>query len=457
MTLWNQLKEKMQLYPSQKICEEKAEMTYDEVIMFSEIFAQNLSGIKCCAIFCNSEMAAALALLSCFAAQITALPLSMRYGQIHCNKILDMVSPDAMITDIDGELKVYRIKESRYAIPSEKPALIMCTSGTKGIPKGAMLGEKNIIANVTDISSYFDIDKNDTILISRPLYHCAVLSGEFIVSLLKGLNIRFYSGRFNPAKMLEMIQNYDITTFCGTPTLLFMMSKLIRNSDECKLRHIVISGECMSRHTGICISHVFQGSEIYHVYGLTEAGPRVCYLPPKLFDEYTDFVGIPLDSVSVKILNTDKKECLPNEEGILWIKGDNVMLGYYNDPERTEEVLQNGWLCTGDIAIRNNVGLIKIKGRNDDLIIKSGMNIYPAEIEAAIKTDKRVREVLLYGIDTRFGKQIGMKIVGDFKSTDEVRSLCAATLPEFQIPTSIELLPELPKNGSGKIRRDVHA
>ena len=131
------------------------------------------------------------------------------------------------------------------------------------------------------------------------------------------------------------------------------------------------------------------------------------------------------------------------------------MLGYYQDEANTNRVLKDGWLCTGDIATINEANFLKIKGRNDDLIIKSGMNIYPAEIEAAIKSDPKVKEVLVYGVDTRLGMQIGMKISGEFSTVEEVKKLCLEYLPAFQIPTQIEIVTEIPKNGSGKIIRKV--
>jgi len=135
------------------------------------------------------------------------------------------------------------------------------------------------------------------------------------------------------------------------------------------------------------------------------------------------------------------------------VKGYNVMLGYYEEPEKTERVLSKSWLCTGDIASINEHGLLKIKGRNDQMIIKAGMNIYPTEIEASMKIDSMVKEVLVFGFETKFGTQIGMKIAGEFSGVDEVKQLCLECLPTYQIPTSIELVSELPRNGSGKIIR----
>ncbi len=454
MKLWYYLKNKMEENTQQVVCEKEASMTYEEIIIFTEEFAKKLKGIKCCAILCKSEMAASLALLSCFAAQVTALPLSPRYGELHCNKILDAIRPDAVITDQDGKFQIIHINDSKYVELDVHPAVIMCTSGTTGVPKGAMLTESNIIANVKDISLYFDIKSSDSILIARPLYHCAVLTGEFLTSLVRGVKIRFFSESFNPPIILRMLKEYKITAICGTPTLLSMMARLKRKINYDCLEHICISGECMSFETGKRIAEKFPNAEIYHIYGLTEACPRVSYLPPKMFKKYADFVGVPLKSVSLKIITSEGKQAQTNEIGMLWVKGDNVMAGYYNDPEKTAEVIKDGWLCTGDLALFNEAGLLKIKGRADDLIIKAGMNIYPQEIESALKRDNRVKDVYICGItDEKLGVQIVLNITGDFSDVAEIKELCRVNLSPYQMPSRINLLDEMPKNGSGKIIR----
>ncbi len=453
MRLWDHIKQFLLNNPNQSVSENRASMLFEDLAIWAENFSKKLRGSNCCAILCSSEMAASMALLACFAAEVTAVPLSMRYGEAHCNKILDTIHPDTIIMDTNGEITVYKLKNSQYIAPDEHPALIMCTSGTTGKPKGAMLSEKNILTNVSDIAEYFSLDKSDTLLIARPLYHCAVLTGEFLTAIAKGSKIRFDSGQFNPTGMLDLIKEHGITAFCGTPTLLSIMARFNRSNATETLRHICISGECMGAETGKNIRKSFPACRIYHIYGLTEACPRVSYLPPQYFDDYPDCVGLPLKSVSVKILNDHGDICPANEEGILYVKGDNVMLGYYREPEKTSKVLKDGWLCTGDIAVINDAGFLKIKGRNDDLIIKSGMNVYPAEIEGVIKQDPRVKEVLVYGFHNSFGTQIGMKLVGDFPSKEDVKQLCRKRLPFFQVPSAIELVEELPKNGSGKIIR----
>ena len=284
MKLWNYIKQHLQNHPEQTVSENTASMSYEDMAIWAEEFSKKLYGIECCAILCSSEMAASMTLLACFAAGVTAVPLSIRYGEAHCNKILDTISPDGIIMDTNGEITVYKLKDCQYITPPDHPALIMCTSGTTGKPKGAMLSEKNIWTNVSDIADYFTLDKNDTILIARPLYHCAVLTGEFLTAIVRGANIRFYSEQFNPTKMLELIKKYGITAFCGTPTLLSIMARFNRSNATETLRHICISGECMGTEVGRKIRAAFSPCRIYHIYGLTEACPRVSYLPPEHFE-----------------------------------------------------------------------------------------------------------------------------------------------------------------------------
>ena len=281
-----------------------------------------------------------------------------------------------------------------------------------------------------------------------------MLTGEWLTALVQGAGIRFYSGEYHPAFVLKLLKEHGITAFGGTPTWLSAMARFRRNGEGDSLRYIVVSGECLSAKTGLRIADAFKNAAIFHVYGLTEAGPRVAYLPPALFSGNADCVGVPLRSVSLRILADDGSPVKTGETGTLWVKGGNVMAGYYNDPDKTAEVIRDGWLCTGDLARFTEKGLLKILGRRDGLIIRAGMNIYPQEIEAALKADARVRELYVCGKkDAHDRTQIVLHIAGAFADTAEVRAMCRARLSAFQVPNEICLTDELPKNGSGKIIR----
>ena len=443
----------MFLHPQQTISDGNNTITYSEMVNRVEKNSDEIKGFKCCGIMCESELNCAITVLSCLVAGVTALPLSFRYGINHCDRIIKKISPDAIVTDEEGTLSVKKVFNSKYNEPSKHPFLIMCTSGTTGDPKGVMLSEKNIKTNYHDIIRYFKISDKDSILISRPLYHCAVLTGEFLVALYCGAKIVFCSKSFNPLLLYSTINKKKITVFCGTPTLMQILARII-GTKETSLRTIGISGESMSEREANLIFETFTNAKIYYFYGLTEASPRISYLPPYLFHIYPECVGKPLKSVKIKIVNKNNKKVQKGEQGLLYVKGGNVMIGYYNDPNLTKKTLNIGWLCTGDIAVREDNNLLKIIGRRDDMIIKAGMNIYPTEIEKSLKADKRVREIVAYGYKDENGTvKIGIRLSGDFACENEVMSLCEELLPHYELPSEIIIQAELPRNGSGKVIR----
>ena len=455
MILWQHMRRKMMQHAAQTVSEKEGKITYEELVIFAEALGEKLKGEGCCAIYCQSELSCAMALLGCFAANVTAVPLSHRYGKKHCEKILKHISPTCIITESEKGLGIYQIEDSEYLSPAKRPALIMYTSGTSGTPKGAMLSETAIVTNINDISDYYALTENDTLLIARPLYHCAVLTGEFLTALTKGSKIVFCSENFNPPQLLTLMKDNSVTAFGSTPTVLRTLARFAKTQGAPKLEHLVISGECLSETVARTIREAFPKTSIYHVYGLTEASPRVAFLPPDQFDKSPGCVGQPLNSVQIQIRNPDGTQASNGTEGILWVHGKNVMQGYYKNLAKTRAALQKGWLCTGDIAVIEHNGWLKIKGRNDDLIIRSGMNIYPAEIEEELKQDPRTKDALVYKIENeKLGTQIGLKISGDFQNEREIREMCSSLLASYQMPSLIELVESLPRNGSGKTVRN---
>lgn len=455
MELWQKIKSKMLAHSNQTVSEKGCSLTYEELIVYAESFAERLDG-DCYGIMCRNELFSGVALLSCFAAGVTAVPLSIRYGEKHCRKIINSIGMPYMISDVKNKLDITDIDMGKYEKPNEHPALIMCTSGTSGNPKGAMLSEKNILTNVLDIADYFDVNENDTILIARPLYHSAVLTGEFLLGLFKGAKIVFTSEQFNPISLIKIIKDENITVFCGTPTLVSTMASFIKEGDELAIQKMAISGECMTENYQKKIRKAFPNAKIYSVYGLTEASPRVSYVPPELLDTYPTSAGIPLKSVKIRIVDDNGNDVPKGTVGELLVKGDNVMIGYYKEPNRTAKVLKNGWLHTKDLAyIDKASGMLYIKGRKDSMIIRGGMNIYPQEIENALMQDSRVEDVLAYGAKENDITRIGLKIKGDFNNAKEIKEMCVNLLPTYQVPSLIEIVIDIPKNGSGKKLRTL--
>lgn len=451
--LWTTIKERMLRTPQKTFTEENTSLTYEEAVIYAESLAEKLTG-SCYAVLCKSEMFAGIALLACFAARVTAVPLSYRYGQTHLKRIVDYIHPPAIISDADGGINIVDADTGEYDAPDCSPALIMCTSGTTGSPKGVMLSEANVLNNIYDISEYFDLSESSSILISRPLYHCAVLTGEFLISLFNGINIHFISEPFNPIAIVKYIYQHKINIFCGTPTIMTMIARCFPGDELDSLKVIAVSGECMTEAAAKYMEKAFSKCDVYHVYGLTEASPRVSYLPPSLFNQSPVLIGGPLKSVELLIVDDNGNPVKCGTVGELMVKSPGNMLGYYKQPELTEKALENGWLHTKDLACVDEKGLYEIKGRKDDMIIRSGMNIYPVEIENELKKEEGIFDALAYGYkDKNDATQIGIKVVCSYDSKDKVFDVCRKRLPSYEMPTKIEIVDELPKNGSGKTVR----
>lgn len=439
--LYQFLRDHMLNYPEQILSDGRQTITYRELLAYAEEFGKTLEMDKYGLLF-ESDLDTAKALLACFYANRTAVLLSKKYGDLHTRRIVEAMKLSHIISD-DGIKQISQLQDEEENL--EDVSLIMCTSGTTGMPKGAMITADNLIANLNDIAAYFEIGAEDHILIARPLYHCAVLTGEFLISLLKGLKITFVSDGFVPVKILRAARKIKATVLCGTPTLLYHLSVLnLKAEIPLVLSSIAVSGECMTEMVAKTMRRAFVHTEIYNVYGLTEASPRVCYLPPNEFDVHPLSVGWPLASLQAKI-----------DDNELLVSGKSIMKGYYDNEPATNRVVRDGWLHTGDVAEEDAEGRIYIKCRKDNMIIRAGMNIYPQEIESLLKEDSRIEDVLAYGKkNSSVSEKICIDVVTKLEK-NEVYEICKKRLMSYELPDYIEIVEEIPKNASGKVIRRI--
>ena len=439
--LYEFIRHRMLEHSDQIISDGRKTLTYSEVLECAEVLGNQLTEEKY-GLLCDSDFDTAISLLACFYARKTAIPLSKKYGDKHISRIIEKAQIAHLITS-SGVIRIADTMPESEDLTDV--ALIMCTSGTTGKPKGAMITEKNLVTNLNDIEKYFQINNTDHILIARPLYHCAVLTGELLISLMKGLQISFFSEGFIPQRILSVAKDKKITVLCGTPTLFYHLAALnSKSKTPLSLRVIVVSGECMTQKAAESIRSAFAETKIYNVYGLTEASPRACYLLPEEFDQRPLSVGVPLASLEAKI-----------EDNELLLKGGSIMKGYYNDPDATAKSIRNGWLYTGDIAECDDQGRVYIKCRRDNMIIRSGMNIYPQEIENALKQDERISDVLAFGVkNDTVSEKIHIKVVTTLSKSD-VFEVCKNCLAAYELPDVINIVDEIPKNASGKVIRNA--
>lgn len=475
MNMWAFLFGRMSAYPDSLLFDGEEQCTYQQMLEQVRKVGDALAG-ACpagtkCAVLCGRGLHTAQALLACWYADMVPIPMSVHYGRGHWDGIIAGTQPALLITDLeqsDLHIPRYHMGEKRFwtekPLPAPDPqlegaAVILCTSGTTGTPKGVVLSAWGVQQNVEKIRRYFAVKSKDRILIARPLYHCAVLIGEFLTALCGGLDIGFLDEKYSPAAVLQFTKNHKISVLGGTPTLFYHLAAFIRRDGQQshRIRAIAISGECLHEAAARQIRQGFPGTDIYHVYGLTEAGPRVSWLPPRNFDQVPTSAGIPLAGVQIKIAETDGTPLPAYTHGHIFVRTPCRMIGYYNDPEATDRAFLDGWLDTGDIGYQDALGYLFILSRADDRIIQGGMNIYPQEVEAGLAQLPFIQECMVWGAAGAVGQHIAAAVVLRPENLDmthkEVLSRMAEALPPYQIPSELQIVEMLPRNASGKIVR----
>lgn len=417
----------------------------------------------------------AIGVLGTLSADCTVVPMSLNYGEPNCCSIINRAEPSLLITDIDPlpESIAAKVLEKGVKVlsvlnldgPSDfetvselsDMAFIMFTSGTTGIPKGAMLSHNNILSNLKDIAAYFTLTEEDHFLIARPLYHGAVMTGEFLHAMMHGSRITFYSESFSPRRLLSFLAEKECTTMCATPTLFYHLAMNLRNVTLPFLSKVVVSGECLNPQVAKKLLEVFSSVRFFNVYGLTEASPRVSHLDPEFFMAKVGSVGIPLNSVEIKVTNDDGSVTPQGEIGELMVKGPNVMMGYWRDEELTATKISDGWLHSGDLAQLDEEGFIYILGRKDHMIIRAGVNIYPQDMENTIMKDESIKEVMVWGEpDPNYGQRICAAFVPAIDitlTTKDIMAICRQKLEPYKWPDEVLIVESLPRNASGKVMR----
>ena len=316
-------------------------------------------------------------------------------------------------------------------------SFVMFTSGTTGKPKGVMLTHENICTNLEYIHSYFRLENARNICIARPLVHIAVLVGELLYALCCGLTIHFYEEAFMPKRLIAYCRENEAEVLCATPTLYRALARADKDK-KFSVKIGAISGEVLGAQTAHEIAEAFPETAFYNVYGLTEHSPRVSALLPEDFLVRPHSVGKPIGDVQVQI-----------ENGELLVKSPCVMKGYYADEEKTKEKIQNGWLHTGDRAHTDEDGYLYIDGRTDGMIIRSGINVYPEEIEAVACTVSGVRDCVASGRDSENGTMIYLQYEGDIEP-NELRKFLLRELNPNVVPNKIERVQKIARTPSGK-------
>lgn len=350
----------------------------------------------------------------------------------------------------------------RFASVDERaPASIIYTSGSTGRPRGATLSHRNLLANTRSIVDYLHLSALDRMLVVLPFYYVygkSLLNTHAFVggSLLIGTDLYY------PNEVVNRMTKGEATGLAGVPSsfsILMHRSKL-PGSPPPSLRYVTQAGGAMAPDLTRRVVESLPGVSVYVMYGATEASARLTYLGPTDVVRKLGSIGKPIPGVTVRVLRPDGQEAGPHETGELVAQGDNIMLGYWNDPEESSRVLSPDGLRTGDLARRDEDGFLYIVGRSKEMIKSGAHRISPQEIEETLIEHPAVMEAAVIGVpDPLLGEAIRAYIVPRRVPDDalrlaaEITRFAAAKLPDYKVPTAVVVRDFLPKNEAGKIQK----
>ncbi len=342
----------------------------------------------------------------------------------------------------------------------EDLAFLQYTGGTTGVSKGAMLTHGNMVANMQQASAWLgnNIDLGREVIITAlPLYHIFALTANCFVFLkFGGRNVLITNPRDMPGFVKELGKE-KFTAITGVNTLFngLLNTPGFSDLDFSNLRLTLGGGMAVQR----AVADKWKaatGVTLVEAYGLTETSPAACINPMDLAD-YNGAIGLPISSTACRVIDTDGNPVDVDETGELCVQGPQVMKGYWNRPEETAKVLDDeGWLKTGDMARMDAKGYFYIVDRKKDMILVSGFNVYPNEIEDIVATHPKVLEVGAIGApDEKSGEVVKVVVVrkDDSLSVKEIRDYCRNELTGYKVPKYVEFVDELPKTNVGKILR----
>jgi long-chain acyl-CoA synthetase len=341
-------------------------------------------------------------------------------------------------------------------IGCDSEAIIIYTSGTTGKPKGCLLTHGNLIANARQISEWLGFTKEDRLLTIMPLFHMNAVSVTTMSALYAG-GSTVVSPKFSASRFWQIISDYQITSFGSVATMLSMLlttypDGVPKGLTTGQLRFAMcgsapVPAEVMNRFEETFNCLVIEG------YGLSESTCRSTFNPP---DERRrpGSCGKPIGN-EMQVVDEDDREVADGELGEIVLRGENILKGYYRNPDATATAFRNGWFHTGDVGYRDADGFYYIVDRKSDMIIRGGENIYPREIDEVLYQHPAVAAAATIGVpDQLYGEEVAAFIVlseGREATEEDIVAFCRARLADYKCPKTVRFLQEIPKGPTGKL------
>jgi len=363
--------------------------------------------------------------------------------------LLGSYLPDDEINNLRKKISCHDVVNMQY------------TSGTTGFPKGVMLSHHNIVNCGQSTGDCMNYTQNDRLLVCVPMFHCFGCVLAMCAIITHGSTMVFVE-EFDPVMVLASVQKERCTALYGVPTMFIseLNHPMFSMFDLSTLRTGIMAGSLCPIETMNQVMNKMNCRDLIIVYGLTESSPgmtatRITDSP----EVRATTVGTNYPGVEVKIFDPEtRKECQEEVQGEICCRGYNVMKGYYNNPEATAQAIdKDGWLHSGDLAVKTKEGFFRITGRIKDMIIRGGENIYPREIENFLYQLPQIEMVEVAGIaDKKYGEIVAAFIKlksGNTLTQEEVQEFCRGKISRIKIPVHVIFINDFPKTASGKIQK----
>ena len=467
--MYDYLRKAVQQFPEKIAIKYKdVELSYSELDdVIKKIADECFADIERCniGIVVNSPMLFTMSLMAVSYLGCVAVPIYAHTGKEKIKELVKQFSLEYVIfekgydvlnceesTTVLSDLIIHKEVSVGKNHSDKNCEIILLTSGTTGAPKGIMLSRDNIKSNVEAIGDYLRLTLNDKIFMVKNMNHSSSIIGELLVGLDNMCTIVFNSKVLTASSMVNSICDNNITVFFAVPTILreiILKHKQLNLEKIGHLRIINFYGAPMSSQDIDKLVELLPNCNLIYSYGLTEASPRVTYIMGSDLLKKAGSSGRPIKNVKIEISNKGI-----DNNGEIVVSGPNVMLGYYNDAEKTRKTIVDGKLYTGDYGYIDEDGYLYVQGRKDNMIISAGKNIYPEEIEQVLQTAEGVKEVLVRNISDDKGveKFIAYIVTDDIEpNMSSLFEVCKNRLENYKIPSKFVYVKELEKTPSGKI------
>lgn len=342
---------------------------------------------------------------------------------------------------------------------ADDTAIILYTSGTTGQAKGAELTQSNVMMNTILTKQLFEGGPDDIHLVVLPLFHTFGQTVQMLGGLLGG-NTLVLVPRFDAEVVLQTLEKENITVFCGVPTMYWGLVNHADPENKINLKKIASTLRlCASGGASIPVEIIKQFEEKFNVpilegYGLSETSPVATFNRIDI-EKKPGSVGVPIWGVEVQIFDQDDKPLLAEEVGEIVVRGHNVMKGYLDRPEATQEAMRNGWFHTGDLGKKDQDGYVYIVDRVKDMILRGGFNVYPREIEEVLITHPAISMAAVIGVPHEsHGEEVKAFVIlkeGDEATEEEIIQWSKEQMASYKYPRFVEMRESLPMNATGKI------